>query len=163
MNKKEIVLLRKTYQKEKDAKVARRILMVLYSVQGESSWKVSERLQCDHKVVLTWKNRYNKEGLKGLHTRPRSGKPALISRRQEARIKKKITEDNPANPWTTKRVCELIKRETGISYAPRHVRRILQKWNFSLLVPRPTFWQRASGEEIKRFWKKKPVLQEEIC
>ena len=70
--------------------------------------------------------------------------------------------DNPANPWTTKRVCGLIKKETGVKYTQRHVQRILHRWNFNLLVPRPTFWQKASGNEIKNFWKKNPEIEERI-
>ncbi len=159
MNKKEIAHLKKIYKKEKDAKVAFRILMIIRTKQGDSSWKVGENLECDHKAVLTWKNRYEKEGLEGLKTKPRSGKPTLLSRRQEEKIKKKINKYNPANPWTTKKVCDLIKKETGIKYTQRHVQRKLRKWNFNLLVPRPTFWQRASGEEIKNFWKKNPEIE----
>lgn len=162
MNKKNIEILRKAYKKDGDAKVKERILMMIYSFQGESSRKVGKRLQCDQKLVLYWKNRYKKEGLIGLKTRPRSGKPKLISRRKEEKLKNIISTNDPAKPWTTKRVCELIKKETGIKYTQRHVQRLLHKWKFSLLNPRPTFWQRASGEEIRNFWKKNTLLQEEI-
>ena len=162
MNKKEIIILKKAYKKESDGKIKERILMLIHSFEGKTSRNVGEILQCDHALVLFWKKRYVREGLEGLKTRPRSGKPALLSRRQEARIKAKIAQENPANPWTTKRVCELIKKETEIQYSQRHVQRVLHKWKFSLLVPRPTFWQKASGEEIKNFWKKNPDIEERI-
>ena len=154
MNKKEIKLLKISYKKENDGKIKERILMLIHSYEGKSSREVGKILQCDQKLVLYWKNRYEKKGLEGLKTKPRSGKPPLLSLRQGNKIKKKIAEDNPANPWTTKKVCDLIKKETGIQYTQRHVQRILHKWDFSLLVPRPTFWQKASGDEIKNFWKK---------
>jgi transposase len=159
MNKKEINFLKQAYKKEKNSKVSFRILIVIHTKQGESSWKVGEKLQCDHKTVLTWKNRYEKEGFEGLKTKPRSGKPTLLSRRQEEKIRNRISKENPANPWTTKKVCDMIKQETGIKYTQRHVQRILHKWDFKLLVPRPTFWQKASGEEIKNFWKKNPEIE----
>src|SRR3989344_1681302 len=135
MNKKEINFLKKTYKKEKEAKTKERSLMLIHSYEGKSSRDVGKILQCDQKLVLYWKNRYEKEGLEGLKTKPRSGKPTLISRRQEAKIKNKVAKENPANPWTTKKVCELIKKETGVKYTQRHVQRILRKWDFSLLVP----------------------------
>jgi transposase len=162
MNKKEIKLLKITYKKESDAKIRERILMNIYVLQGENVREIAERLNCTHPLVIFWKHRYEKEGLEGLKTRQKSGKPMLLSRRQEAKIKNKISENDPANPWTTKRVCELIKKESGIKYSPRNVRRMLHKWRFALLVPRPTFWQRASGDEIRRFWKKNPLPQEKI-
>lgn len=162
MNKKEINFLKKTYKKETNAKIRERILMSIYVLQGENVRAIGERLNCTHPLVLYWKKRYVQEGIEGLKTKPRSGKPTLLSRRQEAKIKKKIAKDNPKNPWTTKRVCDLIKKEAGIKYTQRHVQRILHKWDFNLLVPRPTFWQRASGEEIKKFWKKNPETEDKI-
>jgi len=162
MNKKEIDILKKAYKKESDSKIRERILMVRYSHEGKTSRNIGEMLQCDHALVLFWRKRYVQEGLEGLRTRQKSGKPMLLSRRQEVKIKDKVSENNLANPWTTKRVCELIKSETGIKYSPRHVQRMLHKWRFALLVPRPTFWQRASGEEIRRFWKKNPTHEEKI-
>lgn len=158
MNKKKINFLKQTYKKESDGKIKERVLMLIHSYGGKSSRDVGKIIQCDQKLVLYWKNRYEKEGLEGLKTRSRSGKPTLLSRRQEDKIKKKIAEDNPGNLWTTKKVCDLIKKEAGIQYTQRHVQRILHKWNFNLLVPRPTFWQKASEDEIKNFWKKNPIL-----
>jgi|SRR3989338_3217564 len=162
MNSKHTHILTHASKKEKDAKVLRRIQMVLYTFKGETVREIEERMQCPHSLVTYWKKRYEKEGLFGLKTKPRSGKPTLLSRRQEEKLKSKILVEDSAKPWTTKRVCEIIKKETGIGYTQRHVQRMLHKWNFALLVPRPTFWQRASGEEIKRFWKKNTLLQEEI-
>jgi len=159
MNPKNIKILTQASKKEKDGEILRRIQMVLYILKGETVREVGERMQCPHSLVIYWKKRYSNDGLEGLKTKPRSGKPTLFSRRQEDKIKKKIAEDNPANPWTTKRVCDLIKKEAGIQYTQRHVQRILHKWNFNLLVPRPTFWQKASGEEIKNFWKKNPEAE----
>jgi len=160
MNNKHIRILIQANKKESDGRILRRIQMVLYTFKGETVREVGERMQCPHSLVIYWKKRYSEEGLGGLKTKPRSGKPTLLSRRQEDKIKKKVAEDNPANPWTTKKVCELIKKETEIRYTQRHVQRILRKWNFNLLVPRPTFWQRASGEDIKNFWKKNPEAEE---
>lgn len=162
MNTKEINILKNAYKKESDGKIKERVLMVRYSYEGKTSRNVGDMLQCDQKLVLYWKKRYGMEGINGLRNRQKSGKPMLLSRRQEARIKEKVSKNDPANPWTTKRVCELIRKESGINYSPRNVRRMLHKWRFALLVPRPTFWQRASGEEIRRFWKKNPAPEEKI-
>jgi len=160
MNK--LNILRKEYKSENDGKIKERILMLIYTFEGESSRAVAKRLQCDQKLVLYWKNRYEREGLEGLKTRHKSGKPSLMTKRQENTIKKIISKEDLKNPWITKRICELIRQKTGIEYTQRHVQRLLNKWGFNILVPRPTFWQKASGEEIKKFWKKNPVLQEEI-
>jgi len=156
---KEIEILKKAYKEEKDAKILKRILMVLYTFKKEAIRDVGKRLNCSHPTVLYWKRRYEKEGLEGLKTRPKSGKPRKISRRQEANLKKIIAKKNPEKPWTTKRVSNLITEKTGVNYSQRHVTRILNRWKFGLSAGRPIYWQRASKEEITKFGEKNSVLQ----
>ena len=110
-------------------------------------------MQCDQKLVLYWKKRYASEGAEGLKTRPKSGKPRLISRRQESNLKK-IIGNNPEKAWTTRRVYNLILEKTKVSYSQRHVTRILNRWNLGLSSGRPIYWKRATDEEIKLFGKK---------
>jgi transposase len=159
MNKKEVEFLKKKYKKEKNAKVKERILMLIYTFQGESSRSVGDRIQCDQKLVIYWKKRYLSEGLEGLITRPKSGKPRKISRRQESNLKRIFSKENPDKPWTTKRAYSLIEEKTGVNYSQRQVTRILNRWNFGLTSGRPIYWHRASEEEITKFGKKNLVLQ----
>jgi len=154
MNKKEMGFLKKKYKKEKDAKVKERILMLIYTFQGESSRNVGDRIQCDQKLVIYWKKRYLSEGLDGLKTRPKSGKPRKISRRQESNLKRIFAKENPKKPWTTKRVSSLIVEKTKVNYSQRQVTRILNRWNFGLTSGRPIYWHRASEEEITKFGEK---------
>src|SRR3989344_1011929 len=102
MNNKHIRILSQAGKKERDGKILRRIQMVLYTFKGETVREVEERMQCPHSLVIYWKKRYVSGGIKGLETRAKSGKPTLFSRRQEAKIKDKVSKNNSANPWTTK-------------------------------------------------------------
>jgi len=158
MNKKKIEFLKKSYKKEKDAKVKERMLMIVYVSQKDTLRDVAEKLHCDHKLVLYWKRRYENEGLEGLKTRPKSGKPRKISRRQESNLKKIFSNENQNKPWTTKRASNLIAEKTGVNYSQRQVTRILKRWNFGLTSGRPIYWYRASENEIKSFGKKNLVL-----
>lgn len=154
MNNKKIKFLKNAYKKENNAKVKERILMIIYTSQKETLRGVAERLNCDHKLVLFWKRRYEQEGLEGLKTRSKSGKPRKISRRQESNLIKNFSKENPEKPWTTKRVSNLIAEKTSVNYSQRQVTRILNRWNFGLTSGRPIYWHRASKEEIKSFGKK---------
>lgn len=162
MNKKEIDFLKKNYKKEIDHKIRERILMLIYYLEGESSRKVGKRLQCDQKLVFYWKKRYFSEGISGLQTRQKSGKPRVLTVIEENKIKKKIGKHDPNNCWSTKRIADLIRKETNKTFTVRHVRKMLKRWDFHLVVPRPTFWQKASGEQIKNFWKKNPLPEKKI-
>lgn len=154
MNKKEIEFLKKAYKKEKDAKVKERILMIKYNLQGDTLRDVAEKLNCDHKLVLFWKRRYLSEGLEGLKTRQKIGKPRKISRRQEANLRRTFANKKTEKPWTTKRVLGFISERTGVNYSQRQITRIMNRWNFGLSSGRPIYWHRASEEEIKSFGKK---------
>lgn len=158
MNKK-IEILKRAFKKEKDAKILKRILMVLYALKKETVRDVGKRLNCSHPTVLYWRERYEKEGLEGLKTKPKSGKPRKISRRQESNLKRIFSKGNPEKPWTTKRVSSLIAEKTEVNYSQRQVTRILNRWNFGLTSGRPVYWHRASEEEITKFGKKNLVLQ----
>jgi len=159
MNKK-IEILKRAYRKEKDVKILKRILMVLYALKKETIRDVGRRLSCSHPTVLYWNERFEKEGLEGLKTRQKSGKPRKISRRQEVNLKRVFYKENPERPWTTKRALGLIVEKTGVNYSQRQVTRILNRWNFGLTSGRPIYWHRASKEEITKFGKKNLVLQE---
>ena len=156
---KQIEILKKASKKEKEAKILKRILMVFYTLKGDTIRDVAIRLNCTHPTVLYWKDRHKKEGLDGLKTRPKSGKPRNISRRQESILKKMIARKNPQKPWTTKRVRNLIFEKTRVDYSQRQVTRILNRWNFGLTAGRPIYWHRASEEEITKFGKKNLLLQ----
>ena len=155
---KHLKILNKASKKEKDAKILKRILIVAYVLKKETIRDVGKRLNCSHPTVLYWKMRYEKEGLGGLKTRPRSGKPRKISRRQEYNLKKIFSNENSDKPWTTKRVSNLISEKTRVNYSRRQVTRILNRWNFGLTSGRPIYWHRASEEEIKSFGKKNLLL-----
>ena len=151
---KHIEILRKASKKEKEAKILKRILMVLYTLKKETIRDVGKRLNCSHPTVLYWRERYETEGLDGFKTKPKSGKPRNISRRQESNLKRIFFKENPNKPWTTKRASSLIAERTGRNYSQRQVTRILNRWNFGLTSGRPIYWHRASDKEIKAFGKK---------
>ncbi len=159
MNNKHIKILSQVSKKERDGKILRRIQMVLYTFKGETIREVEERMRCPHSLVVYWRKRYLSEGLGGLKTRPKSGKPRKISRRQEADLKKIFSKENSDKPWTTKRVLGLIAEKTNITYSQRQITRIMNRWNFGLTSGRPIYWHRASDEEIARFGEKNLVLQ----
>ena len=67
-----------------------------------------------------WLKRYDKEGIKGLKDRTKSGRPAELSEEVIYQIKKELKESNQG--WTTKQVEELIiKKSGGIKYHYTHI------------------------------------------
>lgn len=127
--------------------------MIICLKKGDSSRRVADRLGCSHPKILYWKQRFEENGIGGLNTKPRKGRPVRISKRHEEGMVKKLKEGSLYG-WRTKAVTDLISRETGVRYSDRHTRRLLKKWGFALIRPRKRHINRASREEIEAFKKR---------
>ncbi|HXT83531.1 MAG TPA: helix-turn-helix domain-containing protein [Verrucomicrobiae bacterium] len=126
------------------------VLNVVY--QGKVSAQVARDLHRSKSWASDWLKRYNKEGINGLKTRWKSGRPTEISEEIRYQIKKELKESNYG--WTTKQVEELIVKKSGIKYHFIHIYRILRKWGFKQKVPRKVHVNTASNEEKEAFKKR---------
>lgn len=135
---------------ETDSLLRERLLMVIWIKEGVSSYEVGRRLRCPHSKVLYWKYRFEREGIAGLKTKSRSGKPSELSVEEKKRVKQ-ILEGRTW--WKNTWVRDLIYKETGVKYSQRHVVRLLHQWDFEKIRPRKQHVE-ADEEEQKRFVKK---------
>jgi putative transposase len=144
----------KIYRYEQDVKTKERMLLVLNVVyQGKvSAAQVARDLHRSKSWASDWLKRYDKEGIEGLKTRTKSGRPPKISEEVVYQIKKELKESNQG--WTTKQVEELIVKKSGIKYHYIHIYRILRKWGFKQKVPRKVHVNTASLEEKDAFKKR---------
>ncbi|HEY6534774.1 MAG TPA: helix-turn-helix domain-containing protein [Candidatus Nitrosocosmicus sp.] len=101
-----------------------------------------------------WLKRYDKEGIEGLKTRTKSGRPSELSEEVVYQIKKELKESNDG--WITKQVEELIIKKSEIKYHYFHIYHILLKWGFNQKVPRKVHINTASSEEKDIFKKRSP-------
>jgi putative transposase len=125
----------KIYRYEQDAKTKERMLLILNVVyQGKVSAQVAKDLHRSKSWASDWLKRYDKEGIEGLKTRQKSGRPSEISEEIEYQIKKELKESNQG--WTTKQIEEVIVKKSGIKYHYTHIYRILRKWGFKQKMPR---------------------------
>ena len=138
------------YRQEMDGLVRERLLMVIWIKDGVSSYEIGNRLRCPHSKVLYWKYRFDEEGISGLKTRPRSGKPSKLTKDEKKHIKHILGE---RNWWKTKWVSDLVYKETGVVYSQRHVVRLLHAWGFEKIRPRKEHAE-ADERERKEFSKK---------
>jgi transposase len=140
------------YRKESNAKVKERLLLVIRVVgDGELPAHVVKGIHRSKPWASYWLHRYNKEGIKGLQNKPKSGRITQIPLEVSARIRKRLMESKQG--WTTKQVNDLIVRESGIHYHYTHVYRLLYKWGFKQKVPRKVHVNTASKEEKNQFKK----------
>ncbi len=143
------------YRHEQEVKTKERMLLVLNVVyQGKISAHVARDLHRSKAWACEWLKRYDREGISGLKTRPKSGRPSELSEEIEYQIKKELKETNQG--WTTKQAEELIIKKSGIKYHYVHIYRVLRKWGFKQKVPRKVHINTASQEEKDDFKKRLP-------
>ena len=153
----------KFYGSEQDVKTKERMLLVLNVVYQRkvSAAQAARDLHRSKAWAWEWLKRYDKEGINGLKTRPKSGRPCKLSEEIDYRIKIELKESNNQG-WTTKQVEEMIIKESGVRYHHNYIYRILRKWGFKQKVPRKVHVNTASTEE-KNDFKKRPVRYLWVC
>ena len=147
----------KLYRYEQDVKTKERMLLVLNVVYHGmiSAAQVARDIHRSKSWASGWLKRYDKEGIEGLKTRPKCGRPTEISKEIVYQIKKELQES--IQGWTTKQAEELIiKKSSGIKYHYIHIYRNLRKWGFKQKVPRKVHVNTASVEEKEAFKKRSP-------
>jgi putative transposase len=130
----------KIYKHEREAKTKERMLLLVLPLiyLGKISPQVARDLHQSKSWASDWLKRYGKEGIKGLKTRTKSGRPSKLSEKVVYQIKKELKESNNKG-WTTKQVEELILKKYGTKYHYIHIYRILRKWGFKQKVPKSTY------------------------
>ncbi|MER5174300.1 MAG: helix-turn-helix domain-containing protein [Candidatus Nitrosocosmicus sp.] len=83
--------------------------------QGKVPAQVARDLHRSKSWTCEWLKRYDKEGINGLKTRQKSGRPSELSQEISYQIKNELKESNNKG-WTTKQVEELIVKKSGIKY-----------------------------------------------
>lgn len=115
--------------------IRERLLMVQSAIKSPLR-DAAREFGCTHGKIDYWKNRYVKQGLKGLYTKPRSGRPSMLKPEQIRLIKRKVRRHNPKQGWTTKHIKSIIQKDAGVTYTSRHILRISQSWGLSQIKPR---------------------------
>lgn len=144
-------ILEKRLRTEKDAKMWQRYNCILLCVEKPRK-EVADGIKMSSRNVQRIISAYKKGGIEGLHYKIPSGRPPEISEEKRKEIIS-ILDRNPQG-WETKSVKELIIKKTGVSYTNRHITRIVHKWGFNRVVPRPRN-RKMSPSAVYQFKKKR--------
>jgi len=103
--------------------LATRARIILASAEGEPVRPMAKRLGVSVNTVNVWRRRYREQGLAGLRTRPRSGRPRQISDAKErAVVAATMRRPQGTTHWSARRLAKAVK----LSAASVH--RIWQKY-----------------------------------
>jgi len=103
--------------------VALRAKVILASAKGEGVRPLARRLGVSPNTVAVWRRRYRRQGLAGLRTLSRAGRPRRITAaKEQAVISATLRKPKVATHWSARR----LAKEVGLSSATVH--RIWQKY-----------------------------------
>jgi len=103
--------------------LAVRAQIVLGSAQGQSIRELAQRLRVSQPTVYLWRRRYQMQGVAGLRSRARSGRPRRISSAKElAVVNATLRKPRAATHWSARR----LAKQVGLSHVSVH--RIWRKY-----------------------------------
>jgi transposase-like protein len=115
-----------------------RARIVVASGEGEGVRQIARRFEVTPATVCQWRSRYVEKGLAGLRTRPRRGRPRVITDAKErAVVAKTLSQPKAVTHWS----CRSLAKEVGLS--PATVHRIWQTYD---LQPHRTTTFKFSGD-----------------
>jgi len=140
LSTEEIKALKQLHRETDEANVGSRCDMVLWSNEGLSPPQIAQRVRFSRRTVTRHIKRYEAEGLAGLLTRSRSGRPRCVTSEYEAKLLEVVAQAPrslglPFSNWTTAKLAEYMAQQTGISISPRQVENYLKANNWRLRRP----------------------------
>ena len=145
--------IRYSLKSVKDPAIRERLMMVQAAYEGPLR-DAGKKFGCAHGKIDFWKRRYEEHGVVGLRTKPRSGRPAKITREQSMHLRRIVRKHDTKNGWKTHGIKELIYEQTGVKYSFRHTIRITQSWGMAKIKPRPRY-AFSKQEDRNAFLKKR--------
>jgi transposase len=129
-----------TKQQPKDWREARRTQAWKLHQKNWAQKDIAEALGVTAGSVSQWLKRGREEGPEALRSRRGGGPKPRLSHDQLAELKEHLAKGAEhfgfrGAVWPQPRVAQLIKRESGVSYHPSHVGRILKQMGWSRQKP----------------------------
>ena len=148
MSKKQ--LNKKIRKLEEDNKVLYKLHFIRHLYNDKSIQESAELEEISISTAYDWLNRWNENGIDGLRTKPRSGRPGSLSEKDKEILDSIFFE---TEFLTTEKAHKIIKDTFGLDFTFKHVRTILHQLDYYYSQPYTQF--KESSEEEKLLFKKK--------
>ena len=154
LSDEEIKALEQLHRETNDADVRSRCDMILWSNAGLSPPQIAARVRFSGRTVRRYIKRFEAEGLQGLHTKPRPGRPRRVTAEYEAKLLKAVEQEPralglPFSNWTTANLADYMSQETGITISPRQVENYLKAHGWRLRRPVRTVKHKQDPELVE--------------
>src|SRR5918911_380569 len=151
----------------RDARAARRMLALALVLEGSSREEAARHAGMDRQALRDWGQRYNEEGLAGLHDRPRPGRRPRLTPGQEAELAAAV-ERGPAPDrdgvvrWRRVDLQALIEARFAVRLHERSVGKVPRRLRLPRLSVRPRHPE-ADAAAQAAFKKASPIWSRRRC
>jgi transposase len=119
-----------------------RILAIAHVLEGRGRREAAQACGMDRQTLRDWVHRYNEAGIEGLADRHRSGRPACLTKAEQAEVAGWVEQgaDLATDGVVCFRRCDLRDRiagRFGVYLHERSVGKLLRQLNFRRLSVRP--------------------------
>lgn len=154
LSAKELNALEGLYRRTNEANIRSRSHMILLSNEGLSPSQIATQVRFNRRTVTRILQRYETEGIQGLMTKPRSGRPPKVTAEYEAHLLEAVEQpprelDLPFSNWTTANLAEYLLELTGIELSARQVENILKTNDWRLRRPVRTVKHKQDPELVQ--------------
>lgn len=147
MSKKQ--LNKKIRKLEEDNKVLYKLHFIKHLYNDKPIEEAAKLEDISISTAYAWIDRWNDEGIEGLRTKPRSGRPGSLSDEDKEKLDAIFFE---TEFLTTEKAHKIIKDNFGLNFTLKHVRTILHQLDYYYSEPYTKF--KESDEKEKGEFKK---------
>ncbi len=135
--------LRRLARREKDRAAAARMQAIAGALEGLPRAEAARLAGMERQALRDAVVRYNAEGTRGLHDRPRRGRPARLDGARKAALKQLVldgpdVEATGLSAWTMSELCREVEARWGVSYHPSHMGKLMHQLALSWQKARPS-------------------------
>lgn len=152
MSKKQ--LNKKIRKLEEDSKVLYKLHFIRHLYNGKTIEEAADLEDISISTAYQWLNRWNENGIEGLRTKPRSGRPGSLSDEDKEILDELFFE---TKFLTTEKAHDIIKETFGLDFTLKHVRTILHQLDYFYSEPYTKF--KESNEEERLLFKKNEKIR----
>ena len=153
--------LKQLFRKEKNPRTSARIRAVYLAMMDKTAPEIACLLGYTRRTIQNWIYAYNRKGIEGLKESCGRGNKSKLNEDQiqwlRQRIEQRPTGEDTVCVFHAVDIQRIIKKQFGVSYHVRSVRKLLKRLGYSYVSSRP---EHPRGAPDKReAFKKKSVIR----
>jgi len=155
--------LKKMFRTEQNPRLATRFRAIYLAMMDKTAPEIAELLGYTRRTIQNWVYAYNRKGIDGLKESSGRGSRCKLNEDQiqwlRQRIEEGPTEQDGVCVFHAADIRKIIKKQFGVDYHVRSVRKLLKRMGYSYVSSRPE--HPKSDKKVREAFKKKYVIRSE--